>query len=203
MAECQVGGNLNAKASSVLVTGHQGYLGTVMVPVLQAAGHQVTGLDAGFFADCVLGAAPQDPPGIQADLRDVTSSQLEGFDAVIHLAALSNDPLGALAPGLTYDINHHASVRLARLAKDAGVQRFLYASTCSVYGAAGADLVTETAPLRPLTPYAESKVRVEADVAEIADDSFSPVFLRNATAFGFSPRLRADIVLTISSLAPS
>ena len=139
--------------------------------------------------------APQDPPGIQADLRDVTSSQLEGFDAVIHLAALSNDPLGALAPGLTYDINHHASVRLARLAKDAGVRRFLYASTCSVYGAAGADLVTETAPLRPLTPYAESKVRVEADVAEIADDSFSPVFLRNATAFGFSPRLRADIVL--------
>ena len=195
MAERQVGGNLSAKASSVLVTGHQGYLGTVMVPVLQAAGHQVTGLDAGFFADCVLGAAPQDPPGIQADLRDVTPSQLEGFDAVIHLAALSNDPLGALAPELTYDINHHASVRLARLAKDAGVQRFLYASTCSVYGAAGTDLVTETAPLRPLTPYAESKVRVEADVAEIADDSFSPVFLRNATAFGFSPRLRADIVL--------
>ena len=131
MAERQVSGNLNAKTSSVLVTGHQGYLGTVMVPVLQAAGHQVTGLDAGFFADCVLGAALQDPPGIQVDLRDVTPSQLEGFDAVIHLAALSSDPLGALAPGLTYDINHHASVRLARLAKDAGVQRFLYASTCS------------------------------------------------------------------------
>ena len=179
----------------VLVTGHQGYLGTVMVPILQDAGHDVTGLDSGFFADCVLGPAPTDPPGMRVDLRDVTREQLEGFDAVIHLAALSNDPLGALAPQITYDINHHASVRLARLAKEAGVRRFLYASTCSVYGAAGEDLVTEDAPLRPLTPYAESKVRVEDDVAAIADDSFSPVFLRNATAFGFSPRLRADIVL--------
>jgi nucleoside-diphosphate-sugar epimerase len=182
-------------AMRVLVTGHQGYLGTVMVPILQAAGHDVTGLDSGFFAECVLGAAPQDPPGVQVDLRDVTSEQLNGFEAVIHLAALSNDPLGALAPQITYDINHHASVRLARLAKEAGVRRFLYASTCSVYGAAGTDLVTESAPLRPMTPYAESKVRVEDDVAAIADESFSPVFLRNATAFGFSPRLRADIVL--------
>ena len=179
----------------VLVTGYQGYLGTVMAPILQAAGHDVTGLDSGLFADCVLGPAPQDPPGIGVDLRDVTPEQLNGFDAVIHLAALSNDPLGALAPQITFDINHHASVRLARLAKEAGVQRFLYASTCSVYGSAGQDLVNESAPLRPLTPYAESKVRVEDDVAAIADESFSPVFLRNATAFGFSPRLRADIVL--------
>jgi len=179
----------------VLVTGHQGYLGTVMAPILQDAGHDVTGLDSGFFADCVLGPAPADPPDIRVDLRDVTREQLEGFEAVIHLAALSNDPLGALAPQITYDINHHASVRLARLAKEAGVRRFLYASTCSVYGAAGEDLVTESAPLRPLTPYAESKVRVEDDVAALADESFSPVFLRNATAFGFSPRLRADIVL--------
>jgi nucleoside-diphosphate-sugar epimerase len=155
----------------------------------------VIGLDSGFFADCVLGSAPTDPPGIRVDLRDVTVEQLQGFEAVIHLAALSNDPLGALAPEITYDINHHASVRLARLAKEAGVRRFLYASTCSVYGAAGEELVTETAPLRPLTPYARSKVRVEDDVAALADDSFSPVFLRNATAFGFSPRLRADIVL--------
>jgi nucleoside-diphosphate-sugar epimerase len=166
-----------------------------MVPILRNAGHDVTGLDTGFFADCVLGPAPTDPPGMQVDLRDVTRKQLEGFEAVIHLAALSNDPLGALAPQITYDINHHASVRLARLAKDAGVRRFLYASTCSVYGAAGEDPVTEDAPLRPLTPYADSKVRVEEDVAAIADDSFSPVFLRNATAFGFSPRLRVDIVL--------
>src|SRR6476469_7612737 len=179
----------------VLVTGHQGYLGTVMVPVLRDAGHDVTGLDSGFFADCVLGPAPADPPDIRVDLRDVTREQLEGFEAVIHLAALSNDPLGALAPQITYDINHHASVRLARLAKEAGVRRFLYASTCSVYGAAGQVLVAESAPLKPLTPYAESKVRVEDDVAALADESFSPVFLRNATAFGFSPRLRADIVL--------
>ncbi len=166
-----------------------------MVPILQRAGHDVTGLDSGFFADCVLGPVPVDPPGIRVDLRDVTVDQLAGFDAVVHLAALSNDPLGALAPRITYDINHHASVRLARLAKAAGVRRFLYASTCSVYGSAGHDLVDESAPLRPLTPYAESKVRVEADVAAMGDESFCPVFLRNATAFGFSPRLRADIVL--------
>ncbi|OBF27892.1 SDR family oxidoreductase [Mycobacterium sp. ACS4331] len=179
----------------VLVTGHQGYLGTVMVPVLTAAGHDVTGLDSGLFADCILGPAPADPPTIPVDLRDVTVEHLAGFDAVVHLAALSNDPLGALAPQITYDINHHASTRLGLLAKAAGVRRFLYASTCSVYGAAGADLVTEAAPLRPLTPYAESKVRVEDDLIGMADSGFSPVLLRNATAFGFSPRLRADIVL--------
>lgn len=179
----------------VLVTGHQGYLGTVMVPQLVAAGHDVVGLDSGLFADCVLGARPTDPETLAVDLRDLTVEHLTGFDAVIHLAALSNDPLGALAPEITYDINHHASVRLAALAKEAGVQRFLYASTCSVYGAAGDGLVSEEAPLRPLTPYAESKVRVESDVTDLADSGFSPVFLRNATAFGFSPRLRADIVL--------
>jgi nucleoside-diphosphate-sugar epimerase len=179
----------------VLVTGHQGYLGTVMVPLLHAEGHDVVGLDNGYFADCILGAAPTEPPCLSVDLRDVTVDQLRGFDAVVHLAALSNDPLGALAPDITYDINHHASVRLARLAKQAGVGRFLYASTCSVYGAAGTDLVTEDAELHPLTPYAISKVRVEGDVAALADADFVPVFLRNATAFGFSPRLRADIVL--------
>ncbi|MBS1692103.1 MAG: SDR family oxidoreductase [Actinobacteria bacterium] len=179
----------------VLVTGHQGYLGTVMVPVMRTAGHDITGLDSGLFAECVLGPAPNDPPALRVDLRDVTAAHLNGFDAVVHLAALSNDPLGSVAPQITYDINHHASVRLARLAKEAGVRRFLYASTCSVYGSAGDDLVAENAPLRPLTPYAESKVRVEDDVAALADGDFSPVFLRNATAFGFSPRLRADIVL--------
>jgi nucleoside-diphosphate-sugar epimerase len=179
----------------VLLTGHQGYLGTVMAPVLTAAGHEVTGLDSGLFADCVLGPLPADPDGIRVDLRAVTPAQLAGFDAVIHLAALSNDPLGHLAPQLTYDINHHASVRLARLARDAGVRRFLYASTCSVYGVAGDGLVGEDAPLRPVTPYAESKVRVESEVFDLADADFTPVSLRNATAFGFSPRLRADIVL--------
>ncbi|WP_336209669.1 NAD-dependent epimerase/dehydratase family protein [Nonomuraea sp. LPB2021202275-12-8] len=180
----------------VLLTGHQGYLGTVMAPTLAAAGHEVVGLDSGLFADCVLGPAPDDPPGHRADLRDVTPAMLDGIEAVVHLAALSNDPLGALAPELTYDINHHASVRLARLARDAGVRRFLYASTCSVYGASGGDeLLGEDAPLRPVTPYAESKVRVEDELVELADADFTPVFLRNATAFGFSPRLRADIVL--------
>ena len=180
----------------VLLTGHQGYLGTVMSPVLAKAGHEVTGLDSGLFADCVLGPPPDDPQGLAVDLREVPAEALAGFDAVVHLAALSNDPLGSLAPELTYDINYHASVRLARLAREAGVRRFLYASTCSVYGAAGGDdLVTEAAPLRPVTPYAESKVRVEDEVLKLADADFSPVFLRNATAFGFSPRLRADIVL--------
>ncbi|MFH9350829.1 NAD-dependent epimerase/dehydratase family protein [Kitasatospora sp. NPDC017646] len=180
----------------VLLTGHQGYLGTVMAPVLAAAGHDVVGLDAGLFADRVLGPTPADPPGHRVDLRDVTADHLAGVEAVIHLAALSNDPLGSLAPDLTYDINHHASVRLAKLARDAGARRFLYASTCSVYGAAGGDeLVTEDAPLRPVTPYAESKVRVEDDLHALADGDFSPVYLRNATAFGYSPRLRADIVL--------
>ncbi|HLU76212.1 MAG TPA: NAD(P)-dependent oxidoreductase [Nonomuraea sp.] len=180
----------------VLLTGHQGYLGTVMTPVLTAAGHEVVGLDSGLFADCVLGPEPADPPGHRLDLRDVPAGLLDGFDAVIHLAALSNDPLGALAPELTYAINQTASVRLARLAKDAGVRRFLYASTCSVYGASGGDeLLDEDAPLRPVTPYAESKVRVEDELSELADADFSPVSMRNATAFGFSPRLRADIVL--------
>jgi nucleoside-diphosphate-sugar epimerase len=179
----------------VLLTGHQGYLGTVMAPVLAAAGHEVIGLDSGLFADCVLGPAPTDPQGYQVDLREVGPEHLVGIDAVVHLAALSNDPLGSLAPELTYQINHIASVRLARLAREAGVRRFLYASTCSVYGVAGDGLVTEDAPLRPVTPYAKSKVLVEDDLQELADDDFSPVFLRNATAFGFSPRLRADIVL--------
>ena len=179
----------------VLVTGHQGYLGTVMVPLFQVAGHDVVGLDNGYFADCILGVAPTEPPCLTVDLRDVTVDQLRGFDAVVHLAALSDDPLGALAPDITYDVNYHASVRLALLAKEAGVGRFLYASTCSMYGAAGTDLMLEDAELHPITPYAISKVRVEADVGALADADFVPVFLRIATAFGFSPRVRADIVL--------
>jgi nucleoside-diphosphate-sugar epimerase len=180
----------------VLVTGHQGYLGIIAVRVLRAAGHDVTGLDSGFYDRCSLGPEPEHIPTHRIDLRDVQPSHLRGIDAVVHLAALSNDPVGDLVPEITYDINHHASTRLARLARDAGVRRFLYSSTCSVYGAAGGDdLVDEDAPLRPVTPYAVSKVRVEDDLQALADGDFTPVSLRNATAFGFSPRLRADIVV--------
>ncbi|MEU7146048.1 SDR family oxidoreductase [Nocardia sp. NPDC046473] len=181
----------------ILLTGHQGYLGTVLAPILTAAGHTVIGLDSGLYADCVLGELDSpDVPGLAVDLREVTVETLRGFDAVVHLAALSNDPLGSLAPEVTYDINHHAATRLAASAKAAGVRRFIYASTCSVYGAqAGDALVDEDAPLKPVTPYAISKVRVEDDLVDLADADFAPVSLRNATAFGFSPRLRADIVL--------
>jgi nucleoside-diphosphate-sugar epimerase len=180
----------------VLITGSEGYLGTVMAEVMAEAGHEVTGLDSGLFIGATLGPEPVRPPLIRRDLRDVTAADLAGFDAVAHLGALSNDPLGSLAPQVTYDINHAASTRLAQLSRDAGVRRFLYASTCSVYGASGTDeALDESAPLAPVTPYAESKVRVEDDLHALADADFEPVSLRNATAFGFSPRLRADIVL--------
>ncbi|MGY1631561.1 NAD-dependent epimerase/dehydratase family protein [Geodermatophilus sp. SYSU D01186] len=180
----------------VLITGSEGYLGTVMAEVFTTAGHEVVGLDSGLFVGATLGPEPERPPLIRRDLRDVTVDDLSGFEGVCHLAALSNDPLGSLAPEVTYDINHAASTRLARVARAAGVRRFLYASTCSVYGASGTDEpLDESAPLAPVTPYAESKVRVEADLHDLADEDFEPVSLRNATAFGFSPRLRADIVL--------
>jgi nucleoside-diphosphate-sugar epimerase len=180
----------------VLVTGNQGYIGSVLAPQVAAAGHDVAGLDSGLFVGCDLGGPPEPIPTLRRDLRDVELAELEGFDAVIHLAALSNDPLGNLAPEHTWEINHAASVRLARLAREAGVKRFLYASSCSVYGVAddGAT-VDEDAPMRPATPYAESKVKVEDDLHELADGEFSPVYLRNATVYGYSPRLRADIVL--------
>jgi len=180
----------------VLVTGHEGYLGVVAVEALRAAGHEVHGLDSGLFRSCTLGAEPPAVPGVKVDLRDVQPEQLSGFDAILHLAALSNDPLGNLAPGITYDINHQASVRLARIAKDVGVGRFLYASTCSVYGSRGGDTaLDEDAELAPVTAYAVSKVKVEEDLTGMADSDFTPVFMRNATAFGFSPRLRLDIVV--------
>lgn len=180
----------------LLVTGHNGYLGSVMVPVLQTAGHEVVGLDTFFFEDCTLVEDGELVPAIRKDIRDVRASDLQGIEAVVHLAALCNDPLGDLHPEWTHEINHKASVHLARLARDAGVNRFLYASSCSMYGAAGGDeTLTEDAPLRPLTAYAVSKVRTEEDVVKLADSSFSPVFMRNATAYGLAPRLRGDVVL--------
>ena len=180
----------------LLVTGHDGYIGAVMVPVLQRAGHELVGLDSYLYEGCELGPYRSALPALRCDLRDVDTALLRGFDAVIHLAALSNDPLGNLNADCTFAINHQASLRLARCAREAGVRRFLYASSCSVYGAASPDAVLdETAEFCPLTPYAESKVRVEADLAALASDGFSPSYLRNATVYGFSPRLRGDLVV--------
>lgn len=180
----------------VVVTGHDGYIGMVLVPLFQRAGHEVVGLDSFLFEGCTLGPEPPDVPALRVDLRDLDPSSLEGFDAVVHLAAISNDPLGDLDPGLTYQVNHEASVNLARAAKEAGVTRFLFSSSCSLYGASGGDaMLSEEAAFNPVTPYGESKVLVERDVAPLADDRFSPTFLRNATAYGVSPRLRTDIVV--------
>ncbi|MCB9138417.1 MAG: SDR family oxidoreductase [Caldilineaceae bacterium] len=179
----------------VLVTGHNGYIGTVLVPMLLEAGHDVHGFDSNLFAACTFGKEPVQIPAVMKDVREADISDVDGFDAVLHLAGLSNDPLGDLNPELTYDINWRASVRLAELAKQAGVGRFVFASSCSNYGAQGDAPVDETANLNPVTPYGESKVKVEQDVSKLADDNFTPVFLRNATAYGVSPRLRFDLVL--------
>jgi nucleoside-diphosphate-sugar epimerase len=179
----------------VLVTGHLGYIGTAMIPMLLAEGFDVVGLDSDLYRNCTFGDGLRGVCELRKDIRDVEASDLEGFDAVIHLAGLSNDPLGNLNPALTYGINHVASVRLAQLAKDVGVHRFIFSSSCSNYGAGGENLLNEESAFNPVTPYGISKVLVERDVAKLADSNFSPTFLRNATAYGVSPRLRFDLVL--------
>jgi nucleoside-diphosphate-sugar epimerase len=184
------------KCMRVLLTGHDGYIGHVLLPMLLDRGHHVTGLDSFLYEDCGFATEEAAPSAVRAkDIREVELEDLRGIDAVLHLAGISNDPLGDLQPAATYAINHQASVRLARIAKAAGVPRYIFSSSCSNYGAAGDDFLDESAGFNPVTPYAESKVWVERDVAQLAGDSFSPTFLRSATAFGVSTRLRGDLVV--------
>jgi nucleoside-diphosphate-sugar epimerase len=179
----------------VLVTGSHGFIGTILVPMLMREGHEVVGLDSDLYRYCTYGLGLADIEHIRKDIRDVEKSDLIGFDAIMHLAGLSNDTLGDLNPKLTFEINHEASVRLAKIAKDVGVKRFIFSSSCSNYGAAGDRMLDESSSFNPVTPYAVSKVLVESDVGKLASSQFSPIFLRNSTAYGVSPRIRFDVVL--------
>ena len=179
----------------VLITGTDGYLGCLLAPSLARRGHEIVGADTGFYrTGWLYDGVDRTVATIHKDIRELERADLDGFDAIVHMAELSNDPAGALSPTITYEINHQASVRLARLAKAAGIERFVYMSSCSVYGVASGD-VTEDSPVNPQTAYGECKVLVERDLLDLRDDDFSPTFLRNATAFGASPRMRFDIVL--------
>ena len=179
----------------VLVTGHKGYIGTVMVPMLQQYGHSVIGIDSDLYRNSTYGTPPLPVEEIIKDVRDIEPADLAGVDAIVALAALSNDMLGDINPDITYEVNHHACVRLAEMAKDLGIKRYVFASSCSMYGAAGDAVLDESAEFNPVTAYATSKVWVERDVSQMASDDFSPTFMRNATAYGVSPRIRFDVVL--------
>ncbi len=179
----------------VLVTGHRGYIGSLLVPILLDSGHEVWGFDSDLFAGCTFSGSLAEVPEIRKDIRDTKPADVSGFQAIIHLAGLSNDPLGDYRPALTREINFKASLRLASLAKDAGVERFLFASSCSNYGQAGDGLRDEAAHLNPVTPYGRSKVMVEEGLSRLADSAFCPTYLRASTAYGVSPKLRFDLVL--------
>jgi nucleoside-diphosphate-sugar epimerase len=192
--------NAEIRDVRVLVTGHKGYIGSIMVPMLQSKGYEVRGLDNDLFDGCVFGDKSicnsiPDIPYIRKDVRDIELSDLQGIDLIVHLCALSNDPLGNFNPDITYEINYEGSLKLAQLAKIAGIHRFVFSSSCSVYGASENDIVNETSNLNPVTPYGLSKIRAEKAISALADSEFSPVFMRPATAYGVSPMLRFDLVL--------
>ena len=183
-------------SEKVLITGHQGYIGSVMAPMIQSAGYEVSGIDTTYYGDdCIFIPELSNIKCINKDIRDVTQRDLEGFDALIHLAALSNDPLSNLKSQWTYEINHKASVRLAKLSKKAGIKRFIFSSSCSMHGSVSGGKVYEDTPVHPLTPYGESKILAETEISRLADSNFSPTFLRNGTVYRVSPKLRLDIVL--------
>jgi nucleoside-diphosphate-sugar epimerase len=188
--------HVRSKVMRVLVTGHRGYIGSVLVDRLKATGHEVVGVDTELYEDCTFGGNKDSGIArINRDIRELSPFDLEGIEAIAHLAAICNDPLGDLLPETTYEINHAATVALARIAKASGVQRFVFSSSCSVYGAAGQDWIDERSEPNPITPYGMSKWKAEVDLRKLADAHFSPVFLRSATAYGFSPRIRFDLVL--------
>ncbi|MDH3328681.1 MAG: SDR family oxidoreductase [Desulfobulbaceae bacterium] len=179
----------------ILVTGHKGYIGSVLVPMLTALEHKVHGIDYDLYESSLFGPPPDTIPALQKDIRDIEINDVTGYDAIIHLAGLSNDPLGNLDPDLTHEINYLATVRVAEMAKKAGIKRFLFASSCSIYGASDSQMLDEQSPVNPVTPYAKSKILVEQDLSNLAGPDFSPTFFRCATAHGYSPRIRFDLVI--------